>query len=126
MRTENETPVRPPLDLAALRHATAGAAGAAAGAAVRPGGLWRTIEVVESTGSTNADLLARALEGEPEGTVLATEDQRAGRGRLGRTWLTPPRAALTFSLLVRPDVPPRSAAGCRCSPGWPWPARSPA
>jgi len=98
MRTENQTPVRPPLDLAALRHA-------AARAAVRPGGLWRTIEVVESTGSTNADLLARALAGEPEGTVLATEDQRAGRGRLGRTWITPPRAALTFSLLVRPDVP---------------------
>lgn len=95
MRTENETPVRRPLDLAALRRA-----------AVRPGGLWRTIEVVESTGSTNADLLARALAGEPEGTVLATEHQQAGRGRLGRTWITPPRAALTFSLLVRPDVPP--------------------
>jgi len=95
MRTENETPVRRPLDLAALRHA-----------AVRPGGLWRTIEVVESTGSTNADLLARALAGEPEGTVLATEHQQAGRGRLGRTWITPPRAALTFSLLVQPGVPP--------------------
>lgn len=95
MRTENETPVRRPLDLAALRDA-----------AVRPGGLWRTIEVVESTGSTNADLLARALAGEPEGTVLATEHQQAGRGRLGRTWITPPRAALTFSLLVRPGVPP--------------------
>src|SRR2546421_4404363 len=95
MRTENETPVRRPLDLAALRPA-----------AVRPGGLWRTIEVVESTGSTNADLLARARQGEPEGTVLAAEDQRAGRGRLGRTWITPPRAALTFSLLVRPAVTP--------------------
>jgi BirA family biotin operon repressor/biotin-[acetyl-CoA-carboxylase] ligase len=95
MRTENQTPVRRPLDLAALRHA-----------AVRTGGLWRTIEVVESTGSTNADLLARALSGEREGTVLATEHQQAGRGRLGRTWITPPRAALTFSLLVRPSVPP--------------------
>jgi BirA family biotin operon repressor/biotin-[acetyl-CoA-carboxylase] ligase len=95
MRTENETPVRPPLDPAALRQA-----------AVRTGGLWRTIDVVQSTGSTNADLLARALDGEPEGTVLATEDQRAGRGRLGRSWITRPRAALTFSLLVRPGVPP--------------------
>jgi len=103
MRTENQTPVRPPLNLAALRAAVNWAANRAA---VRTGGLWRAIEVVESTGSTNADLLARALEGEPEGTVLATEDQRAGRGRLGRAWLTPPRAALTFSLLVRPDVPP--------------------
>ena len=95
MRTENETPARGPLDPAALRRA-----------AVRPGGLWRAVEVVESTGSTNADLLARALRGEPEGTVLVTEHQRAGRGRMGRTWITPPRAALTFSLLVRPAVPP--------------------
>jgi len=94
MRAENQTSVREPLDAAALRRA-----------AVRPGGLWRDIEVVESTGSTNADLLARALRGEPEGMVLATEDQRAGRGRMGRSWITPPRAALTFSLLVRPEMP---------------------
>src|SRR5947199_1889138 len=96
MRAENHTQVRAPLDRAALRRA-----------AVRPGGLWRDVEVVESTGSTNADLLARALRGEPEGTVLVTEHQQAGRGRMGRTWTTPPRAALTFSLLVRPaQVPP--------------------
>ena len=95
MRTENETPARGPLAPAALRRA-----------AVRPGGLWREIEVVQSTGSTNADLLARALRGEPEGAVLAAEEQRAGRGRMGRTWTSPPRAALTFSLLLKPAVPP--------------------
>src|SRR5436309_8320655 len=95
MRAENDTPARAPLDAAALRRA-----------AVRPGGLWREIEVVESTGSTNADLLARALAGEPEGAVLAAEEQRAGRGRMGRAWTSPPRAALTFSLLLKPAVPP--------------------
>jgi BirA family transcriptional regulator, biotin operon repressor / biotin---[acetyl-CoA-carboxylase] ligase len=95
MRAENHTPVREPLDAAALRSR-----------AVRPDGLWREIEVVESTGSTNADLLARALRGEPEGTVLAAEEQRAGRGRMGRAWTSPPRAALTFSLLLKPAVPP--------------------
>jgi BirA family biotin operon repressor/biotin-[acetyl-CoA-carboxylase] ligase len=95
MRAENHTPVRAPLDAAALRSR-----------AVRPGALWREIEVVESTGSTNADLLARALRGEPEGAVLAAEEQRAGRGRMGRTWTAPPRAALTFSLLLKPAVPP--------------------
>jgi BirA family transcriptional regulator, biotin operon repressor / biotin---[acetyl-CoA-carboxylase] ligase len=95
MRAENHTPVRAPLDAAALRSR-----------AVRPGALWREIEVVESTGSTNADLLARALAGEPEGAVLAAEEQRAGRGRMGRTWTAPPRAALTFSLLLKPAVPP--------------------
>src|SRR6516164_7764874 len=95
MRAENHTPVRAPLDAAGLRRA-----------AVRPDGLWREIEVVPSTGSTNADLLARALRGEPEGVVLAAEEQTAGRGRMGRTWTSPPRAALTFSLLLNPAVPP--------------------
>ena len=95
MRAENHSPVRKPLDAAGLRRA-----------AVAPDGLWREIEVVPSTGSTNADLLARALRGEPEGVVLAAEVQTAGRGRMGRTWVSPPYAALTFSLLVRPDVPP--------------------
>src|SRR5436190_23763850 len=95
MRAENHTQVRAPLDRAALRRAL-----------VQPGGLWRDLEVVESTGSTNADLLARALAGEPEGAVLAAEEQRAGRGRMGRTWTAPPRAALTFSVLLKPAVPP--------------------
>jgi BirA family transcriptional regulator, biotin operon repressor / biotin---[acetyl-CoA-carboxylase] ligase len=95
MRAENHTQVRAPLDRAALSRAL-----------VRPGGLWRDVEVVESTGSTNADLLARALAGEPEGAVLAAEEQRAGRGRMGRTWTSPPRAALTFSVLLKPAVPP--------------------
>ena len=95
MRAENHTPARAPLDAAALRSR-----------AVRPDGLWREIEVVDGTGSTNADLLARAQQGEAEGTVLAAEEQRAGRGRMGRTWTAPPRAALTFSLLLKPAVPP--------------------
>ena len=74
---------------------------------VRPGGLWREVSVVPRTGSTNADLVARAGGGAPEGLVLAAEEQTAGRGRLGRSWLSPPHAALTFSLLVRPvGVPP--------------------
>jgi len=94
MRAENHTQVRAPLDRAALRRAL-----------VRRGGLWRDIQVVESTGSTNADLLARAQAGEPEGAVLAAEEQRAGRGRMGRTWTSPPRAALTFSVLLKPAVP---------------------
>ena len=87
---------RPALDAAALRAAV-----------IRPGGLWRAVDVTAVTGSTNADLLARAADGEPEGAVLAAEQQDAGRGRLGRSWVAPPRAALTFSVLLRPrDVPP--------------------
>jgi BirA family biotin operon repressor/biotin-[acetyl-CoA-carboxylase] ligase len=100
MRAENRTPARMPLDAARLRRA-----------AVRPGGLWRDVEVVARVGSTNADLLARALGGEPEGAVLAAEEQSAGRGRMGRSWVSPPRAALTFSLLVRPSAVPPARRG---------------
>ncbi len=62
--------------------------------------------VVEETGSTNADLARAAGEGAPEGAVLIAERQSAGRGRLGRTWSAPARSALTFSVLLRPPVPP--------------------
>ena len=80
-------------------------------ALLRPGGLWQAVEVVDRTGSTNADLLARALGGAPEGVLLAAEAQSAGRGRMGRAWVSPPRAALTFSLLVRPAAVPRARRG---------------
>jgi BirA family transcriptional regulator, biotin operon repressor / biotin---[acetyl-CoA-carboxylase] ligase len=72
------------------------------------GDLWTSVTVVESTGSTNADLLAC---GGPEGQVLVAEEQTAGRGRMGRTWVSPPRAALMFSLLVRPADVPRARWG---------------
>ena len=66
--------------------------------------MWRDVRVVEETGSTNADLAAAAREGAPEGTVLATEVQTAGRGRLGRAWAAPPRSGLMFSMLLRPEA----------------------
>ncbi|SDG09033.1 biotin--[acetyl-CoA-carboxylase] ligase [Klenkia brasiliensis] len=71
----------------------------------RGGGLWRSVEVVEEVGSTNAVLAARAADGEAEGLVLVAEHQVAGRGRLDRTWTSPPRAGMTVSVLLRPDVP---------------------
>ncbi|HJZ27735.1 MAG TPA: biotin--[acetyl-CoA-carboxylase] ligase [Streptosporangiaceae bacterium] len=95
----------PPLDAAPLDEVAVRAA------VVRPGGLWRSVDVVAVTGSTNADLVARAAGGEPEGAVLAAEEQRAGRGRMGRTWTSPPRAALTFSVLLRPAAVPRALLG---------------
>jgi len=92
---------RPPLREADLRRALIAPPGA-----VDPG-LWRDIRVVASTTSTNADLLAAARAGQPEGTVLVAEEQTAGRGRLDRDWVAPARSGLTFSALLRPDrVPP--------------------
>src|SRR5262249_14686580 len=86
----------PPLDVVSLRDGLAG-----------PGLLWRRLDVVDSTGSTNEDLLARAAEGEDiAGAVLIAEQQSAGRGRMGRIW-SAPRAQLTLSVGVDAgDVPP--------------------
>jgi BirA family biotin operon repressor/biotin-[acetyl-CoA-carboxylase] ligase len=66
-----------------------------------------SVEVVEAAGSTNALVGARARSGAPEGLVVVAEHQTAGRGRLDRVWVTPPRAALTFSVLLRPAVTER-------------------
>jgi BirA family biotin operon repressor/biotin-[acetyl-CoA-carboxylase] ligase len=73
--------------------------------------LWSDIAVVAQTGSTNEDLLAAARARAPEGSVLVAEQQIRGRGRLGRSWVSQPSAALTFSVLLRPAVVPRSARG---------------
>ena len=65
------------------------------------------IEVVASTGSTNADLLAAARSGAPEGLWLRAERQERGRGRLDRPW-TSPQGNLYASTIVRlqPADPP--------------------
>jgi len=86
---------RPPLRQDALRRALTGGDAPA----------WRAVEVVARTGSTNADLAARARAGEPAGLVLATDDQVAGRGRLAREWTVPPRSSVAVSVLVAPRVP---------------------
>lgn len=84
---------RPPLNAPALRRAL-----------VLPDGLWTSLDVVESTGSTNSDLAARADE-LPEGAVLVAERQTSGRGRLDRTWTAPARSGIFVSVLLKPAVP---------------------
>lgn len=68
------------------------------------------IEVVAETGSTNADLLARVdtLQGP---TLRIAENQTAGRGRAGRSWLSRPGAALMFSLAWRFKGPLHKMSG---------------
>jgi BirA family transcriptional regulator, biotin operon repressor / biotin---[acetyl-CoA-carboxylase] ligase len=88
---------RPPLRAAPLQRALA------------PDG-WR-LEVLDRAGSPNAVVAARARAGEPAGLVVVAEQQTAGRGRLDRTWVSPPRAGLTLSVLLRPALPPAR---------WPW------
>jgi len=75
--------------------------------------FWTSVDVVAATGSTNADLLARAdIEGGAlEGQVLVADEQTAGRGRLGRSWTSAPGASLTFSVLLRPASVPAARRG---------------
>ncbi|MFD2082113.1 BirA family transcriptional regulator, biotin operon repressor / biotin-[acetyl-CoA-carboxylase] ligase [Actinopolymorpha cephalotaxi] len=88
------------------------AAGGLRATLVSPGRLVTDLRVVAETGSTNADVRALAVAGAPEGTLVATDYQSAGRGRLLREWTSPPRSGLMFSLLLRPvEVPAQH---------WPW------
>jgi BirA family biotin operon repressor/biotin-[acetyl-CoA-carboxylase] ligase len=90
---------------------------------------------VIETDSTNADLLAAVAAGAPDRTVLYAGHQRAGRGRLDRTWTAPPGTNLLMSILFR-TVPAdpgeltrrvglaavdaaRSSAGVSASLKWP-------
>ena len=68
--------------------------------------------MVDRAPSTNALVVEKARAGAAEGAVVVAEHQTAGRGRLNRSWETPARAALTFSVLLRPKGVPE--------PAWPW------
>ncbi|MBR2925009.1 MAG: biotin--[Clostridia bacterium] len=62
--------------------------------------------------STNAVLKEMAREGAPHGSVAVCHHQTAGKGRIGRSWETPPGEALTFSVLLRPCIRPEEAQLC--------------
>lgn len=66
----------------------------------------RAVEWHDELDSTNAEAARRAAQGAGEILVVGAEHQSAGRGRLDRLWVAPPRRSLTFSLLLRPAVEP--------------------
>jgi BirA family biotin operon repressor/biotin-[acetyl-CoA-carboxylase] ligase len=63
----------------------------------------------EEVGSTNDRAKELADEGAEHGEVVVAEAQTAGRGRRGRTWSSPARKNLYFSVVLRPDLPPSRA-----------------
>jgi BirA family transcriptional regulator, biotin operon repressor / biotin---[acetyl-CoA-carboxylase] ligase len=93
-------PGRPLLNVAALRRAL-----------LAPAGDYAALDVLATTGSTNTDLAHAAGAGAPDRTVLVAEHQTAGRGRNTRTWHSPPRAGLAFSVLLRPTGVPSARWG---------------
>ncbi len=82
--------------LKALENARAGAFGA-------------TVHYYPQIDSTNEMLRRLAEEGAPEGTLVIADEQIAGRGRMGRTWLAPAGSSLLMSVLFRPLLAPADA-----------------
>lgn len=78
--------------------------------AVRASGIDAPPLFLEETGSTNVEARALADAGAPEWTLVSAGHQTAGRGRLGRTWMSAPGRSLLFSLVLRPTLPPDEAA----------------
>jgi BirA family biotin operon repressor/biotin-[acetyl-CoA-carboxylase] ligase len=72
--------------------------------------LGRTLHHHETLGSTNTEAFALAQAGALHGEVVVAEQQTQGRGRRGRSWSSPAGLNLSFSVIVRPEVPPMRAA----------------
>lgn len=86
---------RPPLNAQALRK------GLVRGTdSVDPRVFWTRLDVVEETGSTNADLLERAARTDSDRHVLIAESQISARGRNQRVWVSPPRAQIAVSAVL--------------------------
>ncbi len=64
---------------------------------------------INEVGSTNELSSQLAREGEAEGLIVLADSQAAGRGRQGRSWLSPEGCGLFVSFLRRPDLPARDA-----------------
>jgi BirA family biotin operon repressor/biotin-[acetyl-CoA-carboxylase] ligase len=68
------------------------------------------VYLFQQIGSTNDEARRLAEGGGREGLMVVAEAQTGGRGRAGRKWITPPAAALAFSLILRPALPASRAA----------------
>jgi BirA family biotin operon repressor/biotin-[acetyl-CoA-carboxylase] ligase len=70
------------------------------------GFVGQNVVYIPQTGSTNDDARRLARQGAPEGTLVITEFQSTGRGRLDRSWVAPRGSSLLMSILFRPNLAP--------------------
>ncbi len=68
------------------------------------------VERFQETDSTNIQAKRLAEAGAPEGTLVITESQTAGKGRRGRSWVSPPGTGIWMSLVLKPRIDPSSAS----------------
>jgi BirA family biotin operon repressor/biotin-[acetyl-CoA-carboxylase] ligase len=71
----------------------------------------RNIHAFRTVQSTNDVAAAQAEHGAVEGTIVVADQQTKGRGRLGRTWYSPPGTGIYLSIVLRPIFPPEDAPG---------------
>lgn len=77
---------------------------------------WRdSIQCFDSIDSTNNRAKAMAADGAPHGTVLIADEQTGGRGRRGRSFLSPPGTGVYLSALLRPDCAPAQLMHLTCA-----------
>ncbi len=72
--------------------------------------LGRPIHYYPSIDTTMRRAAELAEQGEPSGAIVIADEQTAGRGRLGRSWISPPESGLYLSLILRPAIAPADAA----------------
>jgi BirA family transcriptional regulator, biotin operon repressor / biotin---[acetyl-CoA-carboxylase] ligase len=72
--------------------------------------MGRTVHYFKTIDSTNSKAYELALLGAEEGEVVVAESQEKGRGRLGRSWYSPPYLNLYLSVILRPKILPRQAS----------------
>ena len=66
----------------------------------------RVIRYFSTIDSTNLYGKQIAAEGAADGTLVIADEQTAGKGRSGRHWVTPPKEAISFTLILRTKLPP--------------------
>jgi len=68
--------------------------------------MGRVLYFYDRISSTNTAAVAMAESGAPDGTVIVAESQTTGRGRMGRSWISPPNVNLYVSIVLRPGTLP--------------------
>jgi BirA family biotin operon repressor/biotin-[acetyl-CoA-carboxylase] ligase len=77
---------------------------------------WRnSIHWFDTIDSTNLRAKSMASSGAPHGTVLIADSQTAGRGRMGRSFLSPPGSGIYMSVILRPNCPPAQLMHLTCA-----------
>lgn len=71
--------------------------------------IGRNVYYFDSIDSTNTKAKKLASKCVPEGTIIISEEQTAGRGRLGRSWISPKHKGLLMSIILRPHIDPINA-----------------